>query len=42
MKVCDLIRISGGNDNRKRQDKRLIYLLGTTFPNGLDKRFSFI
>ena len=42
MKVCALLPISGGNDNRKRQEKRLIYRLGTTFPDGLNERFSFI
>ena len=42
MKVCAILPISGGHDNRKRQEKRIIFKLGTVQPNGLNERFSFI
>ena len=34
--------ISGGNDSRKKQEKRLIFKIGTSHPHGLNERFSFI
>ena len=34
--------ISGGNDSRERQEKRLIFEIGTIHPHGLNERFSFI
>ena len=34
--------ISGGNDSRKRHEKRLIFKIGTIHPHGLNERFSFI
>ena len=42
MKVSAYSSISGGNDSRKRQERRLIFKLGTTHPHGLNERFSFI
>ena len=40
--VCAISYISGGNDSRKRHEKRLIFKIGTIHPHGLNKRFSFI
>ena len=40
--VCAISSISGGNDSRKRQEKRLIFKIGTIHPHGLNERFSFI
>ena len=34
--------ISGGNDSRKRYEKRVIFKIGTIHPHGLNERFSFI
>ena len=34
--------ISGGNDSRKRQERRIIFKLCTTHPYGLNERFPFI
>ena len=34
--------ISGGNDSRKRHEKRLIFKIGTIHPHGLNEQFSFI
>ena len=34
--------ISGGNDSRKRHEKRLIFKIGTIHHHGLNERFSFI
>ena len=35
-------RSFGGNDSRKRHEKRLIFKIGTIHPHGLNERFSFI
>ena len=42
MKICAISPISGGNDIRKRHEKRLIFKIGTIHPHGLNERFSFI
>ena len=42
MKGCAISSISGGNDSRKRRDRRFILKLGTTHPHGLNERFSLI
>ena len=42
MKICAISPISGGNDSRKRHEKRLIFKIGTIHPHGLNERFSFI
>ena len=42
IKVCVISLISGGNDIRKRHEKRLIFKIGTIHPHGLNERFSFI
>ena len=42
IKVCAVSHISGGNDSRKRHEKRLIFKIGTIHPHGLNERFSFI
>ena len=42
IKVCAISPISGGNDSRKRHEKRLIFKIGTIHPHGLNERFSFI
>ena len=42
MKICTISPISGGNDSRKRHEKRLIFKIGTIHPHGLNERFSFI
>ena len=42
IKVCAISPISGGNDSRKRYEKRLIFKIGTIHPHGLNQRFSFI
>ena len=42
VKVCAISPISGGNDSRKRHEKRLIFKIGTIHPHGLNERFSFI
>ena len=42
IKVCAISPISGGNDSRKRHEKRLIFEIGTIHPHGLNERFSFI
>ena len=42
LKVCAISPISGGNDSRKRHEKRLIFEIGTIHPHGLNERFSFI
>ena len=42
IKVCAISLISGGNDSRKRHEKRLIFKIGTIHPHGLNERFSFI
>ena len=34
--------LHGGNDSHKRQEKRLIFKIGTIHPQGLNERFSFI
>ena len=34
IKICALSSISGGNDSRKRQERRFIFKLGTTHPHG--------
>ena len=35
IKVCAISQISGSNNNRKRQEKRLIFKIGTIHPHGL-------
>ena len=42
MKICAISAISGGNDSRKRHEKRLIFKIGTIHPHELNERFSFI
>ena len=42
MKICAISPISGGNDSRKRHEKRLIFKIGIIHPHGLNERFSFI
>ncbi len=42
MKIRALCPISGSNDSRKRQEMRLISILGTVHPLGINERFSFI
>ena len=42
MKICAISPISGGNESRKRHEKRLIFKIGTIHPHGLNERFSFI
>ena len=42
IKVCAILPISGGNNNRKRQEKRLIFKIWTIHPHRLNERFSFI
>ena len=42
IKVCAISPISGGNDSRKRHEKRLILKIGTIHPHGLNERYSFI
>ena len=42
MKICAISPISGGNDSRKRHEKRLFFKIGTIHPHGLNERFSFI
>ena len=42
IKVCAISPISGGNNSRKRHEKRLIFKIGTIHPHGLNERFSFI
>ena len=42
MKFCAISPNSGGNDSRKRHEKRLIFKIGTIHPHGLNERFSFI
>ena len=42
MKICVISPISGGNDSRKRHEKRLIFKIGTIHPHGLNERSSFI
>ena len=42
IKVCAISPISGGNDSRKRHEKRLIFKIATIHPHGLNERFSFI
>ena len=37
MKICAISPISGGNDSRKRHEKRLIFKIGTIHPHGLNK-----
>ena len=41
MKICAISPISGGNDSRKRHEKRLIFKIGTIHPHGLNERFFF-
>ena len=36
IKVCAISPISGGNDSRKRHEKRLIFKIGTIHPHGLN------
>ena len=40
--VCAISPISGGNDSRKKHEKRLIFKIGTIHPHGLNQRSSFI
>ena len=42
MKVSAISSSSRGNDSRKRQERCLIFKLGTTHHYGLNERFSFI
>ena len=42
MKIYAISPISGGNDSRKRHEKRLIFKIGTIHPHGLNERFFFI
>ena len=42
MKVCAISSSSGGNDSRKRQERRFIFKLGITHPHGLNEHFSLI
>ena len=42
IKVCAISPISGGNDSRKRQEKHLIFKIGTIHPHGLNEQFCFI
>ena len=42
IKVCAISSISSGNDSRKRQERRLIFKLETTHPQGSNERFSFV
>ena len=42
MKICGISPISGGNDSRKRHEKRPIFKIGTIHLHGLNERFSFI
>ena len=42
IKICAISPISGGNDSRKRHEKRLIFKIGTIHPHGLNEQFSFI
>ena len=37
IKVCAISPISGGNDSRKRHEKRLILKIGTIHTHGLDE-----
>ena len=39
IKVCTISPISGGNDSRKRQEKRLIFKIGTIHSHGLKNDF---
>ena len=41
MKVCAISQIFGSNNSRKRQEKHLIFKIGTIHPHGLNERFSF-
>ena len=36
IKICAISPISGGNDSRKRLEKRLIFNIGTIHPHGLN------
>ena len=40
--VCAISPLSGGNDSRKRHEKRLIIKIGTIHPHRLNEQFSFI
>ena len=42
IKVCAISPISGDNGSRKRQEKRLIFKIGTIHPHDINERFSFI
>ena len=42
IKICAISPISGGNDSRKRHEKRLIFKIETIHPHALNERFSFI
>ena len=39
IKVCAISPIFGGNDSRKRHEKRLIFKIGTIYPHGLKHDF---
>ena len=41
MKVCTISQIFRGNNNRKRQEMRLIFKIGTIYLHGLNERFCF-
>ena len=40
--VCAISPISGGNDSRKRHEKRLFFKIGTIHPTGLTKDFFYL
>ena len=41
LRICAISPISGGNDSRKRHEKRLIFKIRTIHPHGFNERFSF-